>query len=578
MSRAHGRTMTYSPAARLMQRLFSAHQESASSGVPVDHVLGAMDERDAVHRRSRELARERAAEAAETGDAVAFGGPNRRDLLRYGAATGAAVLGVGALSRMTPARAATAPRIAIVGGGLAGIRCAHMLWTGSSSKGPVASTVYEADTTHVGGRCWSLRGYFDGGLVGEHGGAFVNSNQKSTLNLARALGLSTQIENGGDLPVGNQIYWFDGKPYTYDQANADWSDIGYPVFSAAGKAAPWVQTYDSYTAAARQIDQQTVPQWLDSTGIGQATLFGRLMMANSVSEYGGDPSLQSALNLVYLLYKNSQNQLQPMTGYDEKYHIVGGNDQLVSGMVAQLPAGAVQQGYQLVALARNSDGSYTLTFQQPGHGSPTTVVADHVVLALPFTALQRVDFSQAGLSAFKTSVINTGVLGQNAKIHVELSRKTWPALGYSGSAYSDWNSFCVAWDDSVPSGTDGAPAVLLGFPGGSTAQHMLTGAAHGPAPTADVNWFLRQIEPIYPGTTAAWTGKAYEDHWSVDPWHFGAYSYNKPGYYTSMFGYEHVQEGNVHFAGEHTSIQNQAFLEGGVTSGEEAATEILGQI
>ncbi|SEM16331.1 flavin monoamine oxidase family protein [Streptacidiphilus jiangxiensis] len=568
MPRTNGRAMTYSPATRLMQRLFAAHQESARTGVPVDDVLGALEVREAAERRLRALGREQAAEA----------GPSRRDLFRYGAAGGAAVLGLGALSRATPARAATAPRIAIVGAGLAGVRCAHMLWTGSSSKGPVASTVYEADTTHIGGRCWSLRGYFDNGLVGEHGGAFINSNQKSALNLARTLGLTTEITNGGDLPTGNQIYWFDGKPYTYAQANADWSAIGFPAFSAAGKAAPWPQAYNSFTAAGQKLDQQTVPEWLDSTGIGQTTLFGRLMLANSVSEYGGDPSLQSALNLVYLLYKNSQNQLQPMTGYDEKYHIVGGNDQLVSGMLAQLPAGTVQQGHQLVALARNSDGSYTLTFQQPGRTSTTTVVADHVVLALPFTALQKVDFSQAGLSAFKTSVVNAGVLGQNAKIHVEVSHKTWPALGDSGSAYTDWNAFCVAWDDSVPTGPNGAPSVLLAFPGGSTAQHTLTGAPHGPAPAADVNWFLNQIEPIYPGTTAAYTGKAYEDHWSVDPWHYGAYSYNKPGYYTSMFGYEHVQEGNIHFAGEHTSIQDQAFLEGGITSGEAAATEILAQI
>jgi len=41
-----------------------------------------------------------------------------------------------------------------------------MPWTGGSR---VASTVYEADTTRVGGRCWSLRGYFGNELMAEHG-------------------------------------------------------------------------------------------------------------------------------------------------------------------------------------------------------------------------------------------------------------------------------------------------------------------------------------------------------------------------------------------------------------------------
>ena len=50
------------------------------------------------------------------------------------------------------------------------------------------------------------------------------------------------------------------------------------------------------------------------------------------------------------------------------------------------------------------------------------------------------------------------------------------------------------------------------------------GAAHGPAPARDVRWFLDQIEPVFPGTSKAYTGRAYEDHWSVDPWHKGAYS------------------------------------------------------
>jgi monoamine oxidase len=553
------RAVSYSPVTRRFRELLATHAEAERRKLPVDEVAGERRERAADLNRRRELEREQDEERRLT----------RRRLLVEATAAGALIAGLGTRN----ARAATSTaRIAIVGAGLAGIRCAHMLWSGGSR---VASTVYEADTTHVGGRCWSLRGYFQNGLVGEHGGAFINHDETTIRSLAKNLGLKEEVVNGGDLPTGEEIYWFDGKPYTYDDANADWAAIGYPVFQSAYKKAPWPQRYDSFTSEGRRLDGVTIPDWLDQTGISSSSRFGRLMLANSVSEYGGDPSDQPSLNLLYLLAYNSPSSLQPLPGYDEKYHIVGGNDQIVTQMVSQLPAGTIKQGHQLIALKDNGNKTYTLTFQV---GSKTTqVTADHVVLALPFSTLRDVDLAHSNLSPLKMLAIQTLGMGQSAKIHVQVQKKTWPPLGYSGVSYTDWNAYCVAWDDSVPRGTSG-PAILLAFPGGSTAKNVLTGAAHGKAPAKDVSWFLKQIEPVFPGTTAAYSGLAWEDHWSVDPWHKGAYSYWRLGQYTGFSGYEGVQEGNIHFAGEHTDPEEQGFLDGAVNTGERAATEVLHQI
>ncbi|HXY72075.1 MAG TPA: FAD-dependent oxidoreductase [Actinomycetota bacterium] len=559
------------PGARATRRLVAAIDESARSGVPVEEVLGTWRQRDEAETRRRELLREERAERAT-------GSLSRRQFLS-GAAAAGAVVALGPLARAPAAGAATgsrtAPRIVIVGAGLAGVRCAHDLWTKSGARGAVASTVYEADTTHVGGRCWSLRGYFTDGLIGEHGGAFINSDQRATRKLADELGLEQERVYGGGLPGLKDIYWFDGRPYTYHDASEDWKSFGYQAFQDAFRHAPYPQLYDQQTPGGVRIDLQSVPEWLDRIGIGADSRFGRLMQANSVSEYGGSPGEQSALNLLYLLAWNRRDQLDPLPGYDEMFHVVGGNDQLVSRMVGQLPDGTVRQGYELVALRRKGT-AYRLTFHRDGGGS-VDVDADHVVLALPFTKLREVDLSGAGFSPLKMNAIRHLPLGQNAKIHVQVEHKTWPQLGYDGSAYTDWKRFCVCWDDSVPLGPDGAPAILLGFPGGSTGEAVLTGQAHGPAPAGDVSWFLDQIEPIFPGTTAAYSGIAWEDHWAVDPWHLGAYSYWKVGQTTSFAGYEGVQEGNVHFAGEHTEWDDQGFLDGAVVSGERVAKEIRSQ-
>jgi len=60
----------------------------------------------------------------------------------------------------------------------------------------------------------------------------------------------------------------------------------------------------------------------------------------------------------------------------------------------------------------------------------------------------------------------------------------------------------------------------------------------------------------------------------ADPWARGSYAAYAPGQYTRYYGYVGKPEGAIHFAGEHTALANQGFLEGAVASGERAAEEI----
>lgn len=74
--------------------------------------------------------------------------------------------------------------------------------------------------------------------------------------------------------------------------------------------------------------------------------------------------------------------------------------------------------------------------------------------------------------------------------------------------------------------------------------------------------------------TAAYNGQAYLSAQLLNPHIGGAYSYYRIGQYTSFSGVEGQQEGNIHFAGEHTSTEFQGFMEGGVRTGERVAGEI----
>ncbi len=505
------------------------------------------------------------------GQAGEAAGRTRRDFLigAGGLVAGVALARNQAFARPIRSTAPKArPRIAIVGAGLAGLRCAHMLWTQSPGD-PVPTTVYEANPARAGGRCWTLRDYFAGGLITEHGGSFLNSDQTAIRRLAKRLGLDLLVVDGGDLPRGQEVFFIDGRVYRYAEANGDWHDVGFPAFRAAAK--------EMRTAAGtRRLDRMSVPEWLDSTEIGSHSRLGKLLLADTVTENGGDPDDQSALDLIVLLTGNPRSSLQPLPGDDERYTIAGGNDQLVSGMVRALAPGTVRHGHVLVAIRERADHTIGLVFDASGRSVEKT--ADLVVLALPFSTLRHVELERSGLSATKRRVIRTMGMGTNAKIHLELSHKTWPARGYSGATYGEWHRLACGWDDTVQLGPGTSPALYLAFPGGRVGRTGLTGHAHGPAPARDARWALQQIDHVFPGTSAAYTGRAYEDHWSRDPWVHGAYSYYRVGQAASYGQLSGAAEGRFLFAGEHTSIENIGFLDGAIETGERAARRLLHRI
>lgn len=527
------------PLTTQVRRTLAAHEASARTGIPVDEVLGA--------------ARDASARVEVT----------RRDAVRTAGLLAAG--GVVAASAARPAAArAAAPEVVVVGAGLAGLRAAHWLW---KVKG-IASTVYEG-STRLGGRCWTLREHFPGYVV-EHGGALINTDHNAVRNLARSLGLTLDTVNGGSYEGWVDKYWIDGASYSYDAANADWGQVWLAVKNAL-KAAPYPQTYDSWTPAGRALDDMTVDQWLAANVPGGlSSRFAKLMRSNAVAEYGLDPGQQSALNFVYLLGWNGQNSLSPINGADEKYSVRGGNDQLVTRMVAELPAGTVHPGHRLTAVRALADGRVRLSFATGG--ATVEATAHRVVLAVPFTTLRDVDLSQAGLRPVTRQAVDELGLGANAKLHLGMRRRPWVEQGYGGAVYTDVSGFQCGWDDTADQPLPGG--VLNLFPGGSQVSSGWSGPAFGVPTATQVSSYLAQVEPIFPGTTAAYTGVAYRDFWHANPWSRGAYTAQRPGQYTRVFGAGSTPEGSIHFAGEHTSTAYYGFLNGAVESGERAAKAI----
>jgi monoamine oxidase len=243
----------------------------------------------------------------------------------------------------------------------------------------------------------------------------------------------------------------------------------------------------------------------------------------------------------------------------------GGNDHVTSRLAAAL-SGQVTLGSQLVSIRLRSDGAYSLALRQGG--STKTVFADRVVLALPFAVLRAsVDFAQAGFKSLKRTAIAEQGMGTNSKLHVQFRTRHWESLGSNGDTIAD-TGYQNTWE--VTRAQAGRSGILVDYTGGKIGASFGSGTASSRA-----NQFLAQIEPVLPGISAQWNGRATVDFWTSNPWARGSYSYWKVGQYTRFAGVEREVEGACHFCGEHTSIDFQGYLNGAVETGERAADEVV---
>jgi monoamine oxidase len=484
---------------------------------------------------------------------------SRREFLAAGAAAGVALTGLPKAVRRF--RVITAPRIAIVGAGLAGLTCAYRL-----RRAGVIATVYEGNT-RLGGRCWSIRDAFDGGQIAEHGGELIDQSHKEIRKLAQELGLDLDNLLSAEQNGTEPFYYFDGARQSFAETTDAVKQI-WQVMHADLAAASYPTTYNSYTGAGYALDHMSILQWIESrVPGGHASPLGQLLDVAYNIEYGAEIDEQSSLNLLYLLGFSGQGQFRIFGTSNEKYHIRGGNDQIVSRLT-EVVDGQIETDAPLSAIVRTSDGRYTLTF---GSGRSTrSVTAEHVVLALPFSKLREVDWSKAGFVEPKTFAIDELRIGANAKVQLQFSNRHWRTLGNNGDSYAG-TGYQDTWEVTRAQG--GTPGILVDYTGGDTTRSQA-----GLSAEALARRFLTQIEPVLPGLGKKWNGKVTLDYWPSNPWVHGAYSYWRVGQYTRFAGSEYERSGNCHFCGEHTSIDSQGYLNGAVETGQRAAGDVLADL
>ena len=484
----------------------------------------------------------------------------RRFLLNAGgqALTLAAMGGCRSCPRVRPRRGEA--RVAIVGGGLAGLTSAYEL-----RRCGIESTVFES-SSRIGGRVFTARDITAPGLTTELGGEFIDSTHEDLLELTRQFGLELIDTGTPDEASLADTYFFSGRA----RGDEEILEALVPVVARMREdfaALPATVDFQTRSPKALELDNRSLDEYLDRIG---ATGFLRDLLAVAyVTEYGLDLGEQSSLNLLMLFGLGNpaegttgKPKFEPYGDSDERFKVRGGNEHIIEELVSRI-GDQVQTDYRLESMA-HTGGGYSLSFARPGGGS-AEVRADVVLLALPFSVLRDVEL-RLDLPQLKHKAIQELGYGQGAKLLLSFQRRTWREQRRSGSFFTDAGPQS-GWDNSR--GQPGTGGGLTIFTGGTKSAELASNsafvAAHGCLPA---------VVQIFPDADRAFSGPAGKFHWPSHPYTKGSYAVYRRGQWTSIAGIEALPVGHVFFAGEHCSRDFQGFMNGAVQSARRAAIAI----
>jgi monoamine oxidase len=296
-------------------------------------------------------------------------------------------------------------------------------------------------------------------------------------------------------------------------------------------------------------------------------LLRELLDVAYVGEYGREISEQSPWNLLGLIDAETAGPFRLYGDSDEAFHVRGGNDQITTALAARLGS-PVELGHRLLSVTETA-GGYRLAFDRGGGASHEAQFA-RVIFALPFTRLREVELP-ASIPAEKKRIIDTLGIGTNAKLMAQFGERVWRTRHRASGSVTTDNGLQMLWETSR--GMDGAAGILTVLAGGRIGEQIGEGTAE-----TQIQSRLGWIDQIFPDTAATYiANSAVRMHWPTVEHTRGSYTCYLPGQ-AGFSGKEGERVGNLHFCGEHTSVDHQGYMNGAAESGERVAAEIMADL
>jgi monoamine oxidase len=405
-------------------------------------------------------------------------------------------------------------------------------------------TLFEA-RRRLGGRVLTARGGPLGTLHGELGGEFVDRTHERVRALANDLGvaLSPALESGFGVVIarGRQVR-------VQASQRREWDALGEllreDLERFESEACSW------HGSVAHSLAALTVDELLRAR---HASPHLRTFAKSLRALYMAGPDDLSALVLLEQLREGSPASMRST-------RVKGGSDRLVAALASDRRFTVALE--QRVRRVEHTGRSVCVTLES-GSGQRAERRADYVVLALPLPLVREVEFDPP-LPERKRRALDSLSFGVGIKTLLRFESPWWRRRGRP-RAYGSTLPIGAVWDGGEGQAGGGLLTLLTGASSEREADALISHEGRDRM-LRSLRWLGRPEPPL--GCVQA--------HWGRDRWARGAYAVFGPGFDPHDRELLGRAVGRVLFAGEHTSLDAQGYMEGAVESGERAAREVEG--
>ncbi|WP_413161168.1 flavin monoamine oxidase family protein [Capilliphycus salinus ALCB114379] len=527
--------MAKSALMRVLRQAYRIAQMSRRTGIPTDELLG-------MHEKNSPT------------PAIL----TRRRLLQIGLAS-AGAMATATLSQYrhrATAQSSISP-VLIVGAGIAGLAAGYRL-----GQAGVPIDIIEA-RNKVGGRINTRTKAAGTPLIAELGGEFIDTDHICIRSLAEELGLFLIDLLPVDAGLIPDTYFFEGRRVSLEEIINDFVPVAAQV-EADLEALENFEDYTSEDETALALDNISLAQYLDQ--IPTTPIIRQLLKIAYTSDFGLNPEEQSPLNLIYYI-GTEPGTFEVFGDSDERFYLDGGSEQITQRL-AQLLTGSIATSTVLESIREQSDGRFLVSLRSGMNSFERTY--ERVILTVPFSVLRTIEID-VELPEIKRQAIETVGYGTNSKLITGYTDKIWRSRFNSRANVFTDLGFQNTWESSQSRYASSTVGLITNYTGGSKGVAIGAGTVEDQA-----QLFRSQFEAVFPGINGvAIPNQADRAFWTGSPFSLGSYLCYRPGEFTRFYGVEGERVGNLFFAGEHTSLEYQGFMEGGCETGELVASDIL---
>jgi monoamine oxidase len=470
---------------------------------------------------------------------------------------------------------ASAPKdVLIIGAGMSGLIAGSLL----RSAGHNVRILEGQD--HVGGRVKTLREEFTGDLYGEAGAMRFPSHHLLLQKYIDKLGLERRpffnvdvdpATLGQPKPTArnNEYLFVNGvRMRRSEYMTKSLAGFGYHLPAPeTGRTAEQlldgaIGPLRDFVNANQDRNWPIVVDRFDELSVRRFFKDQTVLTETAIELIGLITNLESRMPLSFLQSFIEAANINATVVYSE---IVGGCDLIPRAFLPELED-CITFNARVEALDWEPNGSGRVRAHVNGM---EPVDADEAIVAIPFSALRFLDI-RPRFSHAKTKAIRELHYDSATKVLLEFNRRFWEEDDdiYGGGTVTDLPNRFVYYP--YPTGTQGG-VVLAAYCWSDDAQRW-----ESLRPETRLELALHGLSLIHgDGIKEHFVGGA-STAWMEDPFALGEAAIFAPGQLTLLQPRIALPEGNVHFAGEHTSIKH-AWIEGAIESGIRTALEVNGQ-